>query len=238
MTRQSKQGAPRDAHGPPTRKLPRTSLVDQIYADIHMRLASGTLAEGERIVIDSMAREYGVSAIPVREALNRLGTERFVTFEPNIGYRVAPRVENVEMRHLFQARIVLENGALEHGYMNATDAVISALRAENERLAALLPVRDTASHLRFIQTNERFHQILVELCGNPFLIDGYRRLGYHQRLLQANFSRGVHDGPNIIAEHEVLIDALERQDRDGVLSAINDHIGSGSARFGEASGTR
>lgn len=233
MTQSTKQHPIKSGAPDGSRRLAATSLVEKIYTDVQVRLSSGALAEGERIVIDALAREYGVSAIPVREALNRLASERFLLLEPNRGYRVAAKVGEPEMLHLFQARIVLESGALEHGYMNATPAVIAQLREVNDRLAALFPANDPASHLAFIRANEEFHQILVKLPGNPFLIDAYRRLGYHQRLLQANFSQGVHDGPNIIAEHAALIDALERQDRGAVLDAINTHIGSGSARFGE-----
>ena len=119
------------------RPLRPSSLVDLAYEDLQLRIASGTLAEGERLVIDALARDYGTSQIPVREALVRLHAERFVTFEQNKGYRVAPKAGALEMRHLFEARMILEVGAVDRGLERVDTAVIDELSAINETLAGI-----------------------------------------------------------------------------------------------------
>ena len=53
-------------------QLQKPSLVDQIYEALFERITSGVLTTGERLVIDRLARDFGVSLIPVREALARL----------------------------------------------------------------------------------------------------------------------------------------------------------------------
>src|SRR5438128_1842602 len=104
--------------------LRRTSLVELAHDELHRRITNGTLAEGDRLVIDQLAREFGTSLIPVREALARLRAERLVTFEPNKGYRVAPAPDAVEIERLFESRIILEIGALERGIARVTPAVM------------------------------------------------------------------------------------------------------------------
>jgi DNA-binding GntR family transcriptional regulator len=214
-----------------TRPLRPESLVDLAHRDLQLRIASGAMRPGDRVVIDALAREYGTSQIPVREALVRLHAERFVTFERNKGYRVAPKPGALEMRHLFEARLILEIGAVDRGLGRADAGVIAELAAINTTLAGIDAGRSIDDYRRFITTNERFHILLVGLCDNPFVIDSYNRLGYHQRIIQILYGRGVPDSARILREHDEIIAALSRGDRDAVRAAMRDHIVGGYERL-------
>jgi len=207
------------------------SLVDLAYNDLQLNIASGALAEGQRLVIDALAREYGTSQIPIREALVRLRAERYVTFEANKGYRVAAKPGALEMSQLFEARLILEVGAVDQGLVRADAAVIEELVAINETLAGIDARRSIDDYRRFITTNERFHIVLVGLSANPFVIDAYNRLGYHQRIIQIFYGRGVPDSARIVREHVEIIEALRRGDREAVRTAMRDHITGGYERL-------
>src|SRR5689334_25268318 len=66
---------------------------ERVYRAIRERILSGAYGPGYRVVIDALATEFGVSALPVREAIRRLEAEGLVIFRPNAGAHVAPRSE-------------------------------------------------------------------------------------------------------------------------------------------------
>ena len=63
---------------------------ERVYRVIRERILRGTYGPGYRVVIDSLAEEFAVSALPVREAIRRLEAEGLVIYRPNAGAQVAP----------------------------------------------------------------------------------------------------------------------------------------------------
>ena len=81
------------------------SLADLAYTQLLEGIASGHFKESDRIVIDTVAEELGMSRIPVREALARLHAQRLLEYERNKGYTVLPKDDYTV---LFQARLIIE----------------------------------------------------------------------------------------------------------------------------------
>ncbi|MBX3540306.1 MAG: GntR family transcriptional regulator [Chelatococcus sp.] len=207
--------------------LQRSNLVDQIHDELHRRITDRLMAAGERIIIDKLAAEFGVSLIPVREALARLKVERLVTHESNKGYRVAPAPEGFEMRKLFEARLVVELGALEQGFANLTDALVEQLAAINATIRNGDYGPEFASFRDFIDRNAHFHRLIVGLAQNPFIDEAYSTLGYHQRVAQTLFGRGPDNLDMIVSEHDTIVEALRRRDLAAAKQALGDHIRHG-----------
>src|SRR5689334_14895015 len=79
------------AHMRPLRlRLIAVNKQERTYTILRDRIHSGSFAPLERLNIDALARELGVSPIPVREALRRLEAEGWVRFTPNVGAVVSP----------------------------------------------------------------------------------------------------------------------------------------------------
>src|SRR3954463_7002793 len=74
----------------PTPKPKNLTKQERVYRGVRERILSGAYGPGFRVVIDSLADEFGVSALPVREAIRRLEAEGLVIFRPNAGAHVAP----------------------------------------------------------------------------------------------------------------------------------------------------
>lgn len=66
------------------------SKKDTVLAALHSAIASGQFKPGERLIIDDLAANFGVSPIPVREALQQLQAEGFVAIQPHVGATVTP----------------------------------------------------------------------------------------------------------------------------------------------------
>jgi DNA-binding GntR family transcriptional regulator len=106
-----------------TKPLLAVSLVEMIAADLQTKIIDEEFRAGDRLVIDSIARLYNVSLVPVREALVRLHTQGLLTFVPNVGYRIAPALSAEDLDKLFNiaaraaaisaTHLVVQKAALE-----------------------------------------------------------------------------------------------------------------------------
>ena len=191
----------------------------------------GELHEGEKVNLADLARELGTSIIPIREALARLSAERLVIYEPNKGFRVAPAPDAEEIANLFEARIVLELGALDVGIHNVDDDVLSQMIAVNDDIRTHNYGKDFEDFSGFIHQNARFHELLVGLTNNPLVLDAYRRLSYHQRIPQLLHGQGVQDLDRIITEHDAIIAALKERSLARARTALRAHIVGGYGRL-------
>jgi len=175
------------------------------YSLIRDRVLDGTYGPGYRLVIDELAREFGMSALPVREAIRRLEAEGWVDFRRNVGARVTafdPRRWIEEM----QVLAVLE------GYATA----VAAPHLSRDQLARATEInRDMEDAFgdhelsRVSTLNREFHFTLYEQCPNRSVVDYVRQTwdrleGMRRSLSFYIAARGIQS----VAEHDQLLDLL------------------------------
>ena len=204
--------------------LRRSNLVTLAHDEINRRIMVGEMRDGEKLVLADLAREHGISIIPIREALSRLTAERLVTYEPNKGFRIAPAPDADEIAYLFEARVVMELGALEVGLRNVTKEILDELRSINAEIRRQHYGSSFKDFEGFITMNARFHELLIGLTQNPLVKDAYRRLGYHERIPRVLHGRGVQDIERIVAEHDAIIVALAAGSLEKARAALRAHI--------------
>ena len=111
---------------------------ERTYTVLRDRIHSGAFGPKARLNIDALARELGVSAIPVREALRRLEAEGWVKFQPNVGAIVAP-LDATAWEQQMVAVAILEGAATADAAQHlrpADFAKIRKLAAEMEQVEA------------------------------------------------------------------------------------------------------
>ncbi len=86
-----------------------SSLAELAYAQLLEKITTGEFQDGDRIVIDDVAEQLGISRIPVREALARLNAEHLLEYQRNKGYTVIPKVEHEK---LYEARFRAKSNPL------------------------------------------------------------------------------------------------------------------------------
>jgi DNA-binding GntR family transcriptional regulator len=204
--------------------LRKANLASLAHDEIKRRITVGRLKDGEKVVLGALAKEFGTSIIPIREALARLSAERLVIYEPNKGFRVAPAPDAEEIAHLFEARVVLELGALEVGMANVTPELVAELTALNDDIRSRSYGANFEAFESFIDLNARFHELLIGLTRNPLVIDAYQRLSYHERIPRLLHGSGVNDIKRIVVEHDAIIAALEARSLEHARSALRAHI--------------
>lgn len=213
-------------------KIPRpTSLSTFIYEALLERIATGKASAGDRIVIDQVAEELGVSLIPVREALARLNAEGLVEHQLHRGYRVTAAPETTDYKDLFLARLVVESGAIRNFQGTISADALQELISINEKIAKLKPGKTFRTFKRFIELNDEFHMKLVAIASSKTLTDLYSTLAYGSRIARDLQGRGVPDLAENVREHRAIIDALAAGETQAAAIAAEQHIKAGMERF-------
>ncbi len=186
---------------------------ERTYTILRDRIHSGAFAPKARLNIDALARELGVSAIPVREALRRLEAEGWVLFQPNVGAIVAP-VDATTWEQEMVAVAVLEGAATADASAHLRPSDLARLRkiaAEMESVAA------AGDPIRFSGLNRRLHETIVARCANAYLVElleqTYQRL---DRIRSTMFAYLPERSAAALGEHARLIELLESGDQAAV----------------------
>lgn len=193
------------------------SDVEQAIRD---DIVSGTLAFGTRLRIDELAVRYGVSHMPVREALRVLHGEGLVVIEPNKGARVLT-VHPGFIEDLFDMRAALETMLARRAAERRTPQHLDRLRRAEDDLEALVEKCDFAS---VAEANRRFHTAINDAAGNPGALVIVDR---HWLLLSALLRRYGHgEGrfQRVIDDHRHIIHSIEQRDAAGAAILMGAHI--------------
>jgi DNA-binding GntR family transcriptional regulator len=211
--------------------IKKQSLADKAYQKLLRRILSGKIAEGERIVIDRMAKEFAISLIPVREALARLNAQGMVEYVANKGYQVISAPSKKDYDQLFAARLSMEYGAMHIGFANVDDKFVNKLEDINNKLKAIDDEDPSDVFDQFVKLNDAFHVAIVSLGSSQPLNDAYEKLGCGPQIGRRMYYKGVPDLSNNIAEHDAIINALKERDQSATLAALDNHNHSGLTRF-------
>lgn len=150
----------------------------QVLTELRRAIVSGHVPPGTTIPLDEVAEFFGVSRIPVREALKTLCGEGLLEHLPRLGYSVT-RLSGAELAELYVVAGALEAVARAAAVRRAGPADHDELRAVHRRLEEALegvvdaptadePVSDEA--MRFHRLSRDFHEVLLRPCGMPRLL--------------------------------------------------------------------
>jgi DNA-binding GntR family transcriptional regulator len=148
------------------------SLTERVIAELKGAFFSGVLKPGDPIIERQIAREMNVGTPVVREALISLKHEGFVCRVNNKGTYVT-KFDAEEVRDLYLLRIELETLALQWARSRVTEADLSDLKTQVDRL---VEAGQRDDRREFLHRDLDFHRSCWRLSGNPFLADTLERL--------------------------------------------------------------
>ncbi|MFR9796816.1 GntR family transcriptional regulator [Streptomyces sp. MS06] len=222
-------GTVRGEHTHSERPLPRprpavqrSSVRGQVLDALRTALVAGELAPGEVYSAPALGERFGVSATPVREAMQQLALEGAVEVVPNRGFRVVER-DARELAELAEVRALIEVPV-----MLRLARTVPADRWRELRPLAEATVRAAASGCRaaYAESDRAFHRAVLAQGGNDQLVriadDLHRRaqwplVGGPARQRRAEL---VADA----AEHTALLDALAARDLEVVRALVGEHF--------------
>ncbi|MEU2925246.1 GntR family transcriptional regulator [Streptomyces sp. NPDC007251] len=187
-----------------TKIEPLGAVRERVLASLREDIIAGRLAPGDRLVERELAERFGVSRVPVREAIRALVAEGFVLFE-SARRTVVRRLTPTDVRELFELREALEVYA----------AGLAASRVTPEALAELRDLLDQAARATkegdaeaITDINTRFHDRIRALAGNSLLISVMEPVDGRLRWL----TRRNEEWPQLLTEHRELYDAIASGD--------------------------
>jgi DNA-binding GntR family transcriptional regulator len=185
----------------------RLTKQERVYQAIRERILSGAYSPGYRVVIDALADEFNVSALPVREAIRRLEAEGLVIFRPNAGAQVAP-ADPGQFIERTDVLAVLEGYATALAAPHIDEAGIANLEAIN---AEMVEAMERLDSVKFGRLNHDFHAFICERCPNAVLVDMLRDVTRQLDAIRRTvFVHIPYRGAASVAEHRNLI-ALIRE---------------------------
>ncbi|MGY1496495.1 GntR family transcriptional regulator [Streptomyces sp. QTS52] len=216
---------PRAAQSRPAQARPlirRSSVRGQILDALRAALVEGELAPGEVYSAPALGDRFGVSATPVREAMQQLAMEGAVEVVPNRGFRIVERGAR-ELAELAEIRALIELPVL----------LRLARTVPAERWTELRPLADATSHAAstgcratYAETDRAFHRAVLSLAGNTQLVqladDLHRRAQWPLVDTKADTSRSALMAD--AADHGTLLDALAAGDVSVVQSLVRNHV--------------
>jgi DNA-binding GntR family transcriptional regulator len=193
---------------------------ERTYTILRDRIHSGSLAPLARLNIDALARELGVSPIPVREALRRLEAEGWVRFTPNVGAVVSP-VDATSWEQAMVALAILEGAASAEAQQNLRRSDLTRLRKIS---AGMEEAAARADPLRFSKLNRELHAAIVARCPNAYLLEMLEQTNVRlDRLRSTMFVYLPHRSEEALREHLRLIELLDGGTKSEVESYARWH---------------
>lgn len=194
----------------------KETIADQIYNSIRRDLMECRWPAGHTLKIRNLAAEFGVSPMPVRLALKRLGDEGALTVEENRSARV-PIISQRRFSEFYEVTVRLETLALERAYSRITPQQLTSLIDRAEEMRLELEKGRTTGYA------QRFNSMLMELYrigGSSALIEMIEFAWVHV----APPSNAIFEAPVFVSKIHVhlieIFQAMRRKDLDAAVTAL------------------
>jgi DNA-binding GntR family transcriptional regulator len=191
----------------------REQVADRIRADV----LSGRLSAGTSLREQSLARQYGVSRAPIRDALLQLTQEGLLVAKPNCGVKVGSASGEEIQPLVVELRRKIELFALRKVFARLTQTDIDRLDETVERLRVACQKEDLSEIVRH---DMALHRYILERTGNadllaiwlPIVSRMFLHYSRHRNLMESH------------REHAAIVDAIRRRDRKAARKALVENI--------------
>lgn len=197
---------------------PQTSRAEHAYQKLLSAILSGELKPGSRIREVELAEWLKISRTPVREAVRRLESEGLICIAGHKGMAIA-ELDYQAVMELYQMREVLEAAAASLAAKHASEPEIYSLREifNQEK-------QEQNNSVVQAEINRAFHNAIYHAAHNRYLLKSLNSLRDAMALLGSTTYALPSRSEAALAEHERIIDAIEKGDAAGADKAARDHI--------------
>lgn len=199
---------------------PGESKVDFAYRAIREMIVGGLFGPGDRLVIDRLAVELGLSSVPVREGIRRLEAEGFAEFQRNAGARVVginltAFLESIEVLEHLEAQAT----ALSVPHLKAAD--LREAQRWHRAMTKQVHGGDVDDPATFSQSNHRLHECLYRRCPNARLLELVEAEWDRVRATRrSTFFYAPDRAAQSVAEHQELLAAVSQAADGSVVDGL------------------
>lgn len=199
-----------------TKIEPLGAIRERVLATLRQDIIAGRLLPGDRLVERELADRFGVSRVPVREAIRALVAEGFVHFETP-RRTVVRRLSPADVKELFELREALEVYAAGLAASRATPEDLADLR---ELLRAAASATEAGDAEKITDVNTRFHNRILAMAGNSLLTSVMEPVDGRLRWL----TRQNEEWPQLLTEHQDLYEAIASGDPERARTHTLTHV--------------
>ncbi len=203
----------------PFRPVPRETVQARVYHQLVAMILDGEIVPGQTVTITALAEAFGVSAMPVREALHRLTAAGALTILAGRSVGIPP-LSVERLLDLKRVRIEVEGLAAEWAARNATPPLLARL---DELIAQMSRFATDDGATSFVPANREFHFAIYAASGSETVLSIietlWLQIGPYLSLLRGSGNWRVAN-----RQHQVLRNALEHADGASARAAIRADI--------------
>lgn len=196
-------------------RIDRNSLKTQSTDLLRSQIISGRIPQGTRLVEQELADLLGISRMPARDALVNLEHEGLVVSKPNGRYVI--QLDQTDIQHLFQVRLVLEQLAVSQAAQHRSPADDGALQANLQRMRDAIAQNDQNA---YAQSDLEAHQIIWQQARNPYLLKMLNSIIGPIFMFIASHTEFQMNWHETLQMHEELAGALIAGDSERAMQSI------------------
>ena len=197
----------------------RVTAQDAVLASLRSDILTGSLGPGDQIVQEALAEKYGVSRVPLREALKTLESEGQVVYHPHRGYFVA-ELSVADLLEVYRLRTILEAEAIRHAVPTLSDDDVSAIADLQDQVDDAASAGDV---IAMTSANRRFHFAVFDASGLPRLSRLLRQLWEATDAYRALYYSSADNRARVADEHAVMLEALRARDAERLIVLHDEH---------------
>lgn len=203
------------------------TVGEQAFRKIRGDIIGGVLKPGQKLKLERLKSQYGVSVSTLREILNRLTTEDLVLAEGQRGFEVTPASVG-NLREVGDLRLVLENHALALSFAAGDLEWEADVVAAHHKLSAIekaLLGGDEDRTAQWIKYDFAFHHAMISACGSKSLLAIHQSI--FDRFMRYHMLAQSFRGGGVAEDHRELFQLALARDIEGAQAKLASHIHSG-----------
>ena len=198
-------------------------LYEEVADQLRVRIFAHDLAPGTWIDEQTLAKEFGISRTPLREAIKVLAAEGLITMKLRRGAYVT-EVNRGDLEQIFTILSLLEGQAAKEAATKAQEKDLNELDDMHLRLEKAAADRNLE---QFFEVNVRFHERIIAIANNPWLTDVIADLRKVLKLQRKDALSRTGRLQSSLSEHREILKALLKRDPIAAEQAMRTHLARG-----------
>ncbi|AIO39272.1 bacterial regulatory s, gntR family protein [Burkholderia cenocepacia] len=195
------------------------STADAVAASLREMIINGELQAGERLVERDLAERFGISRIPMREAIQRLEREGLLDIFRNRG-AVVRMLSASDVQEIYDMRTLLEGDAIYRSVKRLDDETLARAELVHRLLG------ESSVPRRQGELNREFHALLYSCCGNDRQLKAIAELRSQVERYERLQATLLADTPSFQVEHEAILQACRERNARGARAMTVAHLDS------------
>lgn len=202
-------------------ELEFTTKSEAIYAALKKAIFEGRYKPQDRIAISDIAKEFGISLSPVRDAIKRLEAESLIKFKPHTG-GVVTHLQMEDVEKIYPIRMAIEGLAVRLAAQKINSETIADLEKQVQEMEDSL---NQKKYEDLYKQNEKFHVTICSACENEYLDKIFSILLNFYYIIPRIFTLMPSIAEQALQGHKEILDALKKRDGAEAERIIIQHMG-------------